>query len=307
MSDSAAILVALAIALAVAYGLSWWTYRARTDRSANVGLLLVLGAPGFLIAIYGLATLVNGNADGAIWLLAGLGLTLPLLPKFRKLMARFTPMDPDSPIDMVGLSVLLGVMGFLGGGYAVDPEPVDTGSSVSAADLSSQFLAFMVLAYIIVGTGIWRSFPEATARLGVRKPTGKQLGIAVGFVVLGFAVMITAGALTYAFQPDFNEEINQATQGITESVTSPVGAVLFGLGAGASEELLIRGALQPRFGIPICAVLFALLHNQYGVSFVLLGVLGMGFVLGYERKRYGTVPAILTHALFNTVAVLLGS
>jgi hypothetical protein len=65
--------------------------------------------------------------------------------------------------------------------------------------------------------------------------------------------------------------------------------------------------VQPRYGLVLTSGLFALLHNQYGISFVLLGVFLMGVVLGLERKYFGTTAAIITHAIFNTIAVLAGS
>jgi membrane protease YdiL (CAAX protease family) len=249
---------------------------------------------------------VNGQGSGAIWLVTGLGLLLPMFPGFRRLIARFTPMDPASAIDMVGLSLLLGIGGFLAASYINQPEPEDAGE-VALIDLISQFSAFTVLAYVLVGVGIWRSFPEATHRLGLSWPTRRQVLVGVGGFLVGMVVMVVAGVLTTVFQPDFNEEINQATQGITDSVSNPIGAIFFGLGAGISEELLLRGALQPRYGLLLSSVLFALLHNQYGISFVLAGVFTMGLILGLERKYFGTTAAIITHAIFNTIAVLAGN
>jgi len=306
VADSIIIALSLAIMVALAYGAAFWASRAQRDRSAKVGLYLVLGFPGGLLAIYGLARVVNGQSSGAIWLATGLGLFLPLLPNIRQLFARFTPMDSGSAIDMVGLSVLLGVGGFLASSYALQPEPEDAGD-VALADLISQFSAFTVLAYVLVGVGLWRNLPEATNRLGLTWPAKRQAVVGVAGFLVGMLVMVVAGVLTQIFQPDFNEEINQATQGITDSVSNPVGAVFFGLGAGISEELLLRGAIQPRFGLILTSMLFALLHNQYGISFVLAGVFSMGMVLGLERKYFGTTAAIITHAIFNTIAVLAGS
>ncbi len=249
-----------------------------------------------LLAIYGLARVVNGSGSEAVWLVTGLGLLLPLFPSVRTMFARFTPMDPVSAIDMVGLSVLLGVGGFLASSYIAQPEPDDAGD-VALADLISQFAAFTILAYVLVGVGVWRTLAEATFRLGLSWPSRRQILVGAGGFFVGLVVMILAGVLTTIFQPDFNEEINQATQGITDSVSSPIGAMFFGLGAGISEELLLRGAIQPRYGLFLTSVLFALLHNQYGISFILAGVFSMGVILGLERKYFGTTAAVITHAL----------
>jgi len=300
------IIVALAVLLLIAYGMAFWAERASRDRSAMVGLYLVFGFPGFLLALLGLARIIGRDSSGPMWLATGLGLALPLLLPVRKQLSRVMPFDPASSIDMVGLSAILATIGFLGGQYLSDPDPTDPGS-VGIAELTSQFVAFVLIAYVIVGTRIWRTLPEATRRLGLTLPTRRQIGVGVVATLVGFAVMIVAGVATTVFQPDFNQEIEQATEGITESVSNPLGAVFFGLGAGMSEELLLRGAIQPRFGIILTSVLFALLHNQYGVSFILAGVFAMGVVLGLERKYFGTTAAVITHALFNATAVLLSS
>ena len=80
---------------------------------------------------------------------------------------------------------------------------------------------------------------------------------------------------------------------------------MIGLSAGIGEEVLIRGAIQPRFGIVIGALLWTVLHIQYDVSFVMLGLFGIGIMFGYQRKYFGTTSAIITHALYNVIVVML--
>ncbi len=300
------IVVTLAIFIAIAFGMAYWVRRAATDRSALIGLYLVLGFPGVLLTLLGLARLAGGQSSGFAWLATGLGLLLPMYPKARQSLARYTPMDPNSPTDMVGLSVVLAFIGFFIFQYAFNPEPSETGE-ISIAYLLSQFIFMIVLAFVLVGVGQWRDFRGAVDRLGIGRLNPRQVGIALLAVLAGFLVMGIAGGLTAWLQPDFNNEIQQTTDEITANVNNIAGAVFFGLGAGASEELLLRGAIQPRYGIWITSLLFALLHSQYGISFVLGGVFCMGVILGLLRDRINTTAAILTHAVFNTIVVLLGS
>ncbi len=304
--ESLYIFVTLAIFIGVAFGIAYWVRRAAGDRSALIGLYLVIGFPGVLLTLLGLARLVGGQTSDFAWLAAGLGMLLPMFPKFRKLVARFTPMDPLSPTDMVGLSVVLAFIGFFIFRYIFNPDPEDTGE-ISIAYLLSQFAFMIVLAFVLVGVGQWRDFRGALDRLGLKRLNPRQVGIALLAVLGGFLVMGIAGGLTAWLQPDFNNEIQQTTDEITKNVSSIAGAVFFGVGAGASEETLLRGAIQPRYGIWITSLLFALLHSQYGISFVLGGVFCMGVILGFLRNRINTTAAILTHAVFNTIVVLLGS
>jgi hypothetical protein len=304
--DNLYIFVTLLVFLLVAYGLAYWVRRAATDRSALIGLYLVIGFPGLLLTLLGLARLAARESSGFAWLGAGMGLLLPLVPMFRQRLARVTPIDPASPIDMVGLSIVLAFIGFFLFEYAFNPEPEDTGE-ISIAFLVSQFVFMIALAFVVVGAGQWRSIRGAVERLGLKRLTTRQVLIALAAVLLAFLVMGIGGALTAWLQPDFNSDIQETTDEITKNVNSVAGAIFFGLGAGASEETLLRGALQPRYGIWITSLLFALLHSQYGISFVLGGVFCMGLVLGYLRNRINTTAAILTHAVFNTIVVLIGS
>lgn len=290
--------------IGAAYGLAYWAYRARTDRSAYVGLYLVLGFPAVLLLVAGLAMTVNGNDAGPGVLGLGLGLGIPLVPSLRRAIARVTPMDPTSSIDLVGLSLLLGAIGLFGGNFLASPDPEGVGGSVTVAELVVQVAAFVGLAYVAVGYGIYRSFREATARLGINRPSFRTVAIALGCVVLAWFVNVVAYLITDWLQPDLIARLEEVTDEITADVQNPVGALVLGLSAGVGEEMFLRGAVQPRFGLVLTSLLFALLHAQYGLSFVLIGLFGSGVILGLERKYLGTTAAIITHAVFNILAVL---
>ncbi len=82
-----------------------------------------------------------------------------------------------------------------------------------------------------------------------------------------------------------------------------VGALL-GL-ALIPAALAVRGLLQPRLGLLLSNALFASLHAwQYTADGVLLVfLLGTGF--GLLRRRTNTVVAIVAHALYDFVFVIL--
>ena len=83
----------LLVVLAAVYGLVLWADKARTDRSAIVGLYLLYGLPGGLLTVAGLALVVNGRETGWFVLALGLAFALPLVRPFRRLMAMLTPME----------------------------------------------------------------------------------------------------------------------------------------------------------------------------------------------------------------------
>ena len=73
------------------------------------------------------------------------------------------------------------------------------------------------------------------------------------------------------------------------------------------EETLFRGALVPRLGVVVTAVLFAALHTQYAITFATLEVFVLGIGLGLLRVRSGsTLPCMVTHAGYNIAVGLLG-
>ncbi len=296
------------IVLAVAFGMSMWAAKARTDRSANVGLYLVFGSPAVLLIVAGAAFAISGSRDGITFLAIGLGLGLPLLKQFRIQMARITNIDPASPIDMVGLSVVLAVMSALAVIYLAKPSPDDSNGSVNLTQLLFQVAFFVALAFILVGTGVYRTFRESIARLGLdRKLTPRIVAIALGAVVVALIISSLASIATREFQPSVFDQLQQVTKDMTADVQNPLGALILGLSAGIGEELLLRGALQPRFGIFMTSLFFALLHTQYGLTFVLVGLFLIGVMLGKMRVRYGTAAPIITHAVFNVIVVLAQS
>ena len=84
---------------------------------------------------------------------------------------------------------------------------------------------------------------------------------------------------------------------------SPIVGVLLGLSAGVGEELLVRGALQPRTGLLWASVLFAAGHVQY-TWFGMLTIAMLGIALGLVRNRANTTTAILVHVIYDIVAAL---
>lgn len=304
-------LFVLLAVLAAAFGLVSWAKRANGgDKAAIMGLYLLFGMPGGLLTIAGLAMAYRGYTIGWMVLAIGLGLSLPLLSVFRKAIAAISPMDPDSPIDWSGLAILLAVGAFLGTSLLLGQDPTDTATDApTAADtvlsLLLNVLAFVSLAYVAVGYRNTRDGRAATRRLGLEMPG--RMGIIVGIVgvIPAFICAIIGSVMVQQFQPEVADRLAETLDTMTTGVQNPAGAILLGLSAGIGEEIFIRGALQPRYGIALSSFFWMLLHTQYEATWVMLGLFLMGIVLGLIRKRYGTVPAILTHAIYNAVVVMI--
>lgn len=106
-------------------------------------------------------------------------------------------------------------------------------------------------------------------------------------------------------QPERYAELESILKTMSSGVTNPAVALILGFSAGIGEEILFRGAIQPRLGIGFTALLFAVAHSQYGFTFATIGILIIGVVLGYQRKYLNTTSCIITHGAYNTVVFLL--
>jgi hypothetical protein len=308
LTDLVPLLIATATALLGALGLAYWAYRAQSDRSALVGLYLLFGIPSVLLILAGGAVLLQGDRIlASLLLLVGIGLGLPLLQPFRQILARVTPLDPDSSIDMTGLSIVLGLLGFfIGNSLApMAGEPPELLPSIGIVELLVQAAAFVAIAYIAVGFPYWRDLRAATERLGIVLPDPRTIGISIAATFACFAVAAIAGLASQQFDPELSESLNEVVDQMTAQVQNPIGAVVLGASAGIGEEAIFRGALQPRFGLIIPSLLFTMLHGpQYGFNLALLGLFGVSIILGLLRKHLNTTAAMITHALYNAVQVL---
>jgi len=287
---------------------SLWVHRAAGNRALTMGLYIVFGAFGFFLFLFGLGSMFRDWREGNspetssfIAILIGVIAALTLLPSLRRLTAKVIPFDPASWPATIGLYVLA-ALGILAAFSLFGSD--DTGS-ISYLALAVTAAAEVALAFVAVGIGFFRSREEAIRRLGFARPTGRQVMIALGLVVVTFAVSALSSYLVQLLQPDLHDEITRNMEEMTAEVRSVWGALALGLAAGIGEETLFRGAIQPRFGIVFTALVFALLHQQYGPSLITVGAFASGIIFGLERKHLGTVPAIITHAVYNTIAVLL--
>jgi membrane protease YdiL (CAAX protease family) len=177
-------------------------------------------------------------------------------------------------------------------------------SEVGIPELAGQYAILVTLAFLGVGLGIRRNWRDTLIRLGL-----KRIGL-IDLILIGaaaFGMMIASiimGAVVMLLFPDSLAEVESFNQGLLLAFGSPLGAIALGLLSGIGEEILYRGALQPAFGLIATSLVFALHHSQY-VNPGLIVIFVIGLLLGLIRKWWGTTPAILVHALYNTVLLLL--
>lgn len=276
-----------------------------TRRTALLGWLL--------FAALCLALEVMGVVDG-------LALPLPLMialvvarvldphraavaPTLRALVTRPLGLDPGSAVHVVsGLGFVAALLFTattfveLQGGRAAS-LPLDVTDPVVA------LLGDGALALAGVGFMLTRGVRETLARLDLRPLRPRALA---GAVVIAAAFHGGVWVLEHVEGTVFPDLAALEDRFDYEFVGLPpaLGGVLLSIGVGIGEEMLFRGAMQPRFGILRTAALFAAFHVQYqipGIVMVFLVGVGMGLI----KRRTSTTFTAAVHVLYDIGAFLL--
>jgi uncharacterized protein len=220
---------------------------------------------------------------------------LYLWSRLQRAVARLIPVRAGSPI--VYLTVVLGLLLVA---QQIGAQ-VQAGKPLTIGDLLAQDIPLLLLCFVGVGVFVRRTPREAIERLGLLPPRQKRwwlvaiLGVGV-FMAVAFAIE----ALANVIAPNQQKQLSDVTTVLFSQFNNPAAVIFLGVLAGIVEETLFRGALVPRFGVIISAILFAALHTQYAVSFATLEVFVLGLGLGWLRVRSGsTLPSIVTHAGYD--------
>ncbi|MBK8985511.1 MAG: CPBP family intramembrane metalloprotease [Chloroflexi bacterium] len=274
----------------------------------NVPILL-LGLVLLVVPTDRLASMTANNSllaldwSAAGWSLVGMGLwgLLVSLRPVRRALGRLLPVDVLSPVHTVALvfsGYLVGntVFSLTQGGLE---ELAATAVSASILDILFVQGLFMILA--VLGTGLYtrRSAPDVRQRLGLFRPTLKQLITGVGWIFVLVMLQAIGGAVWSLIDSSQAELVEGISSELLGDMDTFAEWLLLAAATGIGEELLFRGALQPVFGLGFTSLLFAFAHVQYGFTPVTLVVFIIGIILGLIRRRQGTAVAIFVHSGYN--------
>jgi membrane protease YdiL (CAAX protease family) len=242
--------------------------------------------------------------------LTGLLGFLPFLRPVRRFVARVLPIDPDSAVHMTALVYAVYLVG-----QGLGQQPLLTnaevlgslGLEVTSGAVWAQALGLALLAMTGIGLFVRRDWRQALDRLGLAPVTLRGLGVAAGGVVALMALQIVVALAWQQVDPAGFQALEDANNLLLGQFTGLGAALTIGLSAALGEELLFRGALQPRFGLLATAILFTMVHSQYGLSPATLLILAIALVLGWLRVRTSLTVCILVHFGYNFTSVLLPS
>ncbi len=154
----------------------------------------------------------------------------------------------------------------------------------------------------------WSSFAE---QLGFRAPNvGRE--VAVGLVAgFGAWLAVLGGVIAFALlvAAFWGEEVlPQTPPAVIPWLAGKPILLRLGIAASAGlvEEAFFRGFLQPRIGIALATVFFALAHLSYEQPIMLVGVTLLSLLYGgLTRWRQNIWPAVVAHFLFDAIQLLV--
>lgn len=272
------------------------------------GLALLVGLLAAVLHLLRYSTALEGanqfrqaELTGIPLAVAGVLGLLYLWQPVQRALARHLPVRAGSPV--VYLTVVFGLLLVAQQvGAQIQPQP-----PLTYADLLAQDIPFLVLSFVAVGIFIRRSPQETIERLGLIPPRHRRWWL-VAVIVIGVFLAIAFGieAVANVVAPSQQKQVTNVTTALFSHFNNPAAVIFLGVVAGVVEETLFRGALVPRLGIIVTAILFAALHTQYAVSFATLEVLVLGIGLGWLRARSGsTLPCMVSHAGYDIAVGLL--
>ena len=301
-----------------------------------VWLILLIGGIAAVAAGFGVLSILPAEAletgefdldmaaDMALLLLGTLGAAVASLigfsRRFRVWLSRYLPIDPNSFVQGVALVTVLALI-------LIPPVPLlvvgvppylsepfiklltESGDIFADTVRINAYGLFwtLIASLLIAGACMRRTFPEVLERLGLVRPTGREIAFAVfaAFVLVvafHFIDPMLATLVGYFGLPVTDTgAVNLLFAG---SLTLP-GIIVASIAAGFGEEVTIRGLLQPRFGILLPALLFASLHAfQYSWD-GLISVFLAGIVFAYIRRYSNTTTSAITHTVYDLVLFAL--
>lgn len=254
----------------------------------------------------------------ALWNVIGLVVAgLAMLPAVRRDAARILPLDARSPVNTIALSLVVGATTInLGQLLALGGKPVML-EMVPLIPQQSQTQQLLAIIYpflwnvpgAIVATGypVARTFRAALRRLGLVRPGIREvvIGVVVALAMVAGATLLDTAISMIWDAMGWTRTDMAAFENLLGAAMSPIGAVVIGVTAGLGEEMIIRGALQPRLGIILSNLFFTSLHAYQYSWDGLLSVFVVGAVLGIVRARSNTTTSSIAHGVYNFTLIML--
>lgn len=220
----------------------------------------------------------------------------------RELAGRFIPIDPANPVHALALALAVILFGTQVASIVFTDvfAAEQAAPALSIADLFWQETPFLVIA--LAGVGLWvrRSFTASGTRLGVAVPRWWHIALALSAAGAFYTLGLGSDQLSHWLTPSTAQQVDRTTAHLFGAFQNdPLGLVALAVLPGICEEALFRGALQPRFGVVLTAVLFTAIHTEYGLSLDVPTIFVIAIGLGLLRKYTNTAASATCHVAYN--------
>jgi uncharacterized protein len=224
----------------------------------------------------------------------------------RERLSRYLPINPDNPVHSLALVLAVILFGTQVSAIVfTDVLAADLKvPALTIGDLVAQEAPFAVIAFAGVGLYIRRSFAASSDRLGLVTPAWWHITLALGAAGAFWAVGEVSLWLSQTFTPDITAKVQKTSDHLFGGLGGPAGVAALALLPGLCEEVLFRGALQPRLGLLVTSLLFAAIHTEYGLSFDVGAIFVIAIGLGLIRRYANTTASITCHVAYNLLASL---
>jgi len=283
-----------------------WAQGAPVNRGMRSALYATIGFVGGLFLIIGLVALRIPFVNPWGSIVASLAILLPLWRPFRQLVARVAPIDPASATHMVAIiavivMLLVAVASMLGAVQNQEPVP----QSTNLVEAVAQHLSLVVLSFFAVGLWLRRTWRATLQRLGLTLPTLMQTLVSLLLALAVALINVVLSRVVWPYAPTMvsTDHTDRIAELLYAQLPDPLAATVVALSAAIGMEILFRGALQPRLGLPITAVTYTVVQAQYPVTPSLLTVFVLALALGMVRQHANTTACIVTHAAYNLLLV----
>lgn len=245
------------------------------------------------------------GVDVGIMVTAAVAATMASRP-VREGLGRYIAVDPDNPVHSYALVLAVILLGTQIASVAFSDviATVNSLPPLSIGDLAAQEAPFLIMAYAGVGIWIRRSLTESSDRLGIVAPAWWHITLALGAAGAFWAFQLGAGWLSQTLTPGIASQVDRSSTHLFGGLLNAPGIAALALLPGICEEILFRGAMQPRFGLIATALLFTAIHTDYGLTLDLLAIFVLAVGLGLIRKYLNTTASITCHTTYNLLVGL---
>jgi hypothetical protein len=170
-------------------------------------------------------------------LLTSMAAFVPLILPVRRWLARWMPIDPNSTVHTTALTFAVYQIGLSLGQLILIGDLENLTEAELALTLWDVLLSgvpFALFALVGVGLFVRRDGQSTLERLGLRRPTWRQLLAATGLIILFLAFDMGVSLLWEELDPAGYDLLERVSENLFGNLTTVGGAIALGLSAGPS-------------------------------------------------------------------------